>query len=58
MRILFFYFQTPIAITEGMDFLSMLTDEADIAAWGNEGLPSDRMSTENATILVISKNKL
>lgn len=46
------WFQTPIAITEGLDFLNMLTDEADIAAWSNEGLPSDRMSTENATILV------
>ncbi|XP_074975478.1 dynein axonemal heavy chain 9 isoform X4 [Caretta caretta] len=29
----------------------MLTDDADIAAWQNEGLPADRMSTENATIL-------
>lgn len=29
----------------------MLTDDADIAVWNNEGLPSDRMSTENATIL-------
>ena len=26
-------------------------DDADIATWNNEGLPSDRMSTENATIL-------
>jgi dynein heavy chain len=29
----------------------MLVDDADIATWNNEGLPSDRMSTENATIL-------
>ena len=29
----------------------MLTDDASIATWNNEGLPSDRMSTENATIL-------
>ena len=29
----------------------MLTDDATIAGWNNEGLPSDRMSTENATIL-------
>ena len=29
----------------------MLTDNAQIAQWQNEGLPSDRMSTENATIL-------
>lgn len=29
----------------------MLTDDTTIAMWQNEGLPSDRMSTENATIL-------
>lgn len=29
----------------------MLTDDTTIALWHNEGLPSDRMSTENATIL-------
>ncbi|CAH1795230.1 unnamed protein product [Owenia fusiformis] len=40
-----------IPITEGLDPLSMLTDAADIASWNNEGLPSDRMSIENATIL-------
>jgi dynein heavy chain len=31
--------------------LSMLIDDADIAQWSNEGLPGDRMSTENATVL-------
>uniref|UniRef100_H2YYB5 AAA+ ATPase domain-containing protein n=1 Tax=Ciona savignyi TaxID=51511 RepID=H2YYB5_CIOSA len=41
----------PIPITDGLDYISLLTDEADIAAWNNEGLPSDRMSNENATIL-------
>ena len=41
----------PVPITEGLDPLTMLTDDATIAAWNNEGLPSDRMSTENATIL-------
>ncbi|CAH1258196.1 DNAH17 [Branchiostoma lanceolatum] len=44
--------KVPIPITEGLDPLSLLTDDADIAAWNNEGLPSDRMSTENATILL------
>ena len=29
----------------------MLIDDADIAGWSNENLPSDRMSIENATIL-------
>ncbi|KAI5645013.1 dynein heavy chain and region d6 of dynein motor domain-containing protein [Phthorimaea operculella] len=43
--------EPPIPITEGLDPLSMLTDDTTIALWQNEGLPSDRMSTENATIL-------
>lgn len=30
----------------------MLTDDADAAAWQNHGLPADRVSTENATILL------
>ena len=41
----------PIPISEGLDPLALLTDDAQIAQWNNEGLPSDRMSTENATIL-------
>uniref|UniRef100_UPI00398F70DF dynein axonemal heavy chain 11-like isoform X2 n=1 Tax=Pristiophorus japonicus TaxID=55135 RepID=UPI00398F70DF len=41
-----------IPITEDLDPIAMLTDDATIATWNNEGLPSDRMSTENATILV------
>ncbi|XP_066468990.1 dynein axonemal heavy chain 9 [Tiliqua scincoides] len=40
-----------IPVTPSLDPLKMLTDDADIAAWQNEGLPADRMSTENATIL-------
>jgi hypothetical protein len=40
-----------IPITQGLDVIAMLTDDATVAAWNNEGLPSDRMSTENATIL-------
>ena len=43
--------QKPIPITEGLDAISMLTDDADVATWNNEGLPADRMSKENATIL-------
>ncbi len=39
-------------MTETLDVLSLLTDSATIAQWNNEDLPSDRMSTENATILV------
>ncbi|XP_076154706.1 dynein axonemal heavy chain 17-like isoform X2 [Alosa pseudoharengus] len=43
--------KVPLPITEGLDPLTLLTDDADIAAWSNQGLPSDRMSIENATIL-------
>uniref|UniRef100_H3BBD5 Dynein axonemal heavy chain 17 n=1 Tax=Latimeria chalumnae TaxID=7897 RepID=H3BBD5_LATCH len=43
--------KVPIPITENLDPLSLLTDDADIAVWNNQGLPSDRTSTENATIL-------
>uniref|UniRef100_A0A8C1ZKF9 AAA+ ATPase domain-containing protein n=1 Tax=Cyprinus carpio TaxID=7962 RepID=A0A8C1ZKF9_CYPCA len=45
------FLQVPIPVTPGLDPLTMLTDDADIAVWQNEGLPADRMSTENATIL-------
>ncbi|XP_067615922.1 dynein beta chain, ciliary [Eurosta solidaginis] len=41
----------PIPTTENLDPLSLLTDDTTIAVWTNEGLPSDRMSIENATIL-------
>ncbi|XP_023295612.2 dynein beta chain, ciliary isoform X2 [Lucilia cuprina] len=41
----------PIPTTENLDPLSLLTDDTTIAIWTNEGLPSDRMSIENATIL-------
>uniref|UniRef100_G3TNR2 Dynein axonemal heavy chain 17 n=1 Tax=Loxodonta africana TaxID=9785 RepID=G3TNR2_LOXAF len=43
--------KVPIPITKGLDPLTLLTDDADVATWNNQGLPSDRMSTENATIL-------
>ena len=38
-------------MTPDLDILSLLVDDADIAGWNNEGLPGDRMSIENATIL-------
>ncbi|KAK6170907.1 hypothetical protein SNE40_019193 [Patella caerulea] len=40
-----------ILVSEGFDPLSLLIDDALIATWNNEGLPGDRMSTENATVL-------
>ncbi|XP_008070221.1 dynein heavy chain 9, axonemal-like [Carlito syrichta] len=44
--------KTPIPVTPTLDPLRMLTDDADVAVWQNEGLPADRMSMENATILI------
>lgn len=47
-------FQPKIPITDSLDPLMLMTDDAQIATWNNEGLPADRMSTENATILTNS----
>ncbi|XP_034845512.1 dynein heavy chain 9, axonemal [Mirounga leonina] len=44
--------EVPIPVTPTLDPLRMLTDDADVAAWQNQGLPADRMSMENATILL------
>ncbi|XP_067673689.1 dynein beta chain, ciliary-like [Haliotis asinina] len=41
----------PIPTSDGLDPLTLLIDDADVAEWNNQGLPGDRMSTENATIL-------
>ena len=49
--------QKPIPLSLGYigaNVLSLLSDDALIAQWNNEGLPSDNMSTENATILTNS----
>nr|XP_043887070.1 dynein axonemal heavy chain 11 [Solea senegalensis] len=40
-----------IPMTEDLDPVSLLTDDAMVAQWNNEGLPGDKMSTQNATIL-------
>ncbi|EDV94005.1 GH23823, partial [Drosophila grimshawi] len=45
----------PIPTTEGTDPFAMICDDAQIAEWNNQGLPSDRMSAENAAILVQSQ---
>lgn len=44
----------PIPLQDALDPLSLLIDDAVVAKWNNEGLPTDRMSTENATILTYS----
>ena len=42
----------PMSYTgDNVNMLSLLTDDAIIAKWNNEGLPIDSMSTENAMIL-------
>lgn len=50
-----FAFQVSVPMTEGLDPILMLTDDATVAAWHNQGLPNDRMSTENASILTTSE---
>ncbi|XP_076235061.1 dynein beta chain, ciliary [Calliopsis andreniformis] len=46
--------EVKIPRTPDLDVLSLLSDDAMIAQWNNEGLPTDRMSSENATILMNS----
>ena len=40
-----------IPITEGIDPLEVLTDDSKVANWQNEGLPADRISVENGSIV-------
>ncbi|KAG7259398.1 hypothetical protein CRUP_006228 [Coryphaenoides rupestris] len=40
-----------IPMNKDLDPVCMLTDDATVAQWNNEGLPGDKMSTQNATIL-------
>lgn len=41
-----------IPITPGIDPLDVLATPSDIAVWNGEGLPADRVSIENAAIVV------
>lgn len=45
----------PIPVTDALDMIGLLVEDAEIAKWNNESLPNDRMSTENATILTVSE---
>ena len=40
-----------IPLTEGVDPIKMLSNDAQIAEWMNEGLPADRISMENGAII-------
>lgn len=53
-----FLYQVAIPMTGGLDPVLMLTDGAMVAQWNNEGLPGDKMSTQNATILTNCEHRL
>eukprot|EP00927_Polykrikos_kofoidii_P060882 TRINITY_DN55787_c0_g1_i1.p1 TRINITY_DN55787_c0_g1~~TRINITY_DN55787_c0_g1_i1.p1 ORF type:complete len:1359 (-),score=233.84 TRINITY_DN55787_c0_g1_i1:102-4157(-) len=40
-----------IPMTAGIDPLNVLANDADVAQWLNEGVPADRVSVENASVL-------
>ncbi|KAI8914343.1 dynein heavy chain and region D6 of dynein motor-domain-containing protein [Gorgonomyces haynaldii] len=44
-----------VPISDGVDPLAILTNSAEIAKWNNEGLPTDRVSLENATMVTSCK---
>ncbi|KAJ3023806.1 hypothetical protein HKX48_000940 [Thoreauomyces humboldtii] len=44
-----------VPLSAGLDPLDILTSSAEIAKWNNEGLPSDRVSLENATMVTSCK---
>lgn len=46
--------QDAVIFSEDFDPVGLLVDDAQIASWNNEGLPSDRTSVENAAIISIS----
>ncbi|KAI7806173.1 dynein axonemal heavy chain 11 [Triplophysa rosa] len=47
--------RTPIPLSHDLDPVLTLTDPATVAAWHNQGLPADRLSVENAAILMTSQ---
>lgn len=49
-----FFKANNIPLSPACDPLGILTDEAEIAEWNNQKLPSDRVSTENGAILTNS----
>ncbi|VDN97799.1 unnamed protein product [Rodentolepis nana] len=47
--------QPTIPITANLDPLTLLVDDALVAKWNNEGLPSDQFSVENAAIVIAAE---
>eukprot|EP00439_Symbiodinium_sp_Y106_P047493 s1232_g6.t1 len=43
--------QREIPMTQNIDPLAVLATDADVAGWMNEGLPADRVSVENASVV-------
>ncbi|KAK0155940.1 Dynein beta chain, ciliary [Merluccius polli] len=50
-----FLIAVSILLTDHLDPVHMLTSNAMVATWHNQGLPGDRMSIENAAILTTSE---
>ncbi|KAJ3312837.1 hypothetical protein HDV04_002647 [Boothiomyces sp. JEL0838] len=44
-----------IPLSDNLDPLNIMTNAAEIARWNNEGLPTDRVSLENATMVTSCK---
>ncbi|KAJ1562568.1 Dynein heavy chain 9, axonemal [Cladochytrium tenue] len=44
-----------VPLSDDVDPLAILTNSAEIAKWNNEGLPTDRVSLENATMVTSCK---
>ncbi|KAI9142914.1 dynein heavy chain and region D6 of dynein motor-domain-containing protein [Paraphysoderma sedebokerense] len=47
--------ETGVPLSDNVDPLEIMTDSAQIAKWNNEGLPTDRVSLENATMVTNCK---
>ena len=47
--------ENKIPSTEGVDPLNILSTPSQQALWASEGLPADRVSTENAAVVVSCK---
>lgn len=54
-KFLEFFKAQKIPMSGDINPLNILTDEAQIAVWNNQKLPSDRVSTENGAILTSSE---
>lgn len=50
-----YFKKNKIRMSEGLDPVSLLVDDATTAQWNNQGLPSDKVSIENGAILTSSE---